>query len=135
MIKKALLLLLCINIIVSTSQAGIFDFLKQNEKETINSFYETTILPLNTPGNIKLVSSYMESKGVSSIKIHVTDYDSDFYIVKDHGVYTNIYPTGANQDKTITLSSQQIRSIASILQDGKITYFEKIELYLMFRSA
>lgn len=133
MIKRILILLLCINIFVASAGASLFPWIKPAPAQASNfeTFYSNTIQPLNTQANTKTMTAYMDSYGVKSIKVHVTDYNRNFYVLK--GQSTALTGTGA--DKSISLTSEQVKSISSMLADSDLSYFEKVQIYLILRGA
>jgi hypothetical protein len=158
MIKKSLLIMLCINILmVSAADASLFSWLSektgiqipavfqpQNQQtptiiyccvtpqQTINPFdilYQTSISPLNTAANIKTLDSYLASRGIQTVKVHVTDANKDFYLLKGSGA-TLEAPERA--DTTIQLTTEQVRTTANILADGQINIIERIQLATIY---
>lgn len=130
MIKKILLVLLCINLLIASAGASLFPWMKPTRASNFETLYNNTIQPLNTQANTNTMTAYMDSYGVKSIRIHVIDYNRDFYILK--GQSTTLTGTG---DKTISLTSEQVKSISSLLADSDLSYFEKVQIYFMLRSA
>lgn len=131
MTKKLLILLLCINIFVATAGAGLFTWAKPTQAKNFETFYSSTIQPLNTQSNINIMTAYMDAHNSRSIRVYVTDYKRDFYVVAGQGTYL----TGTGANKIIRLTSGQIRTAADKLSDGKLSFFEKVELSFMLRSA
>lgn len=154
MIKKSLLILLCINLImVSAADASLFSWLSdvtgikapappQNKQaqttikccvtqqaNTFDTLYQNTILPLNTQANIKTLDSYMTSKGIKNVKVHVIDANRDFYILKGSGATLE---APERIDTTIQLTTAQLKTTAGILSDGQISPLERIQLFSMY---
>lgn len=88
------------------------------------------IYQLNTPANIQILSEKMQYYGINAIRIGVTDYNKDFYVVKGQGLLKD-YPTS---DLNIAVSKAQIEQVKSYIADGKITPYEQFRMWLMFKD-
>ncbi len=85
---------------------------------------------INTPDNIQTLNANLKNYGIRAIKVHVTDYSKDFYVVQGHGLLSD-YPA---YDKEIALSRAQIEQIKGYIQDGKITPYEQFRMWLIYRN-
>ncbi len=129
------------------ASAGLFDWLtipgkqrqtptaaaQSNDKDAaFSSLYMQTVSPLNTPENIKQVSTYMDGNKLQTIQVQVTDLNKAFYVVSGAG--TTLTPP-TRIDKTLRLTTGQVKDAASILADGQISYFERMRLYFILNQA
>jgi hypothetical protein len=133
MIRKLLILtMLCISLYAAPAGAAFFSLpWGNNNHDSYDSFFNKTVLPLNTQNNIQLATSKMSQYNITAIKVNVIDYKQSFYVVNGIGLSKNIV---GSPDKTIKLTSGQIRNLAKILQDGKVTYFESWQLGYYMRG-
>lgn len=135
-VKKALIGLLIINLMVSGASASFFDWIypkaTQQKEISFQDFYDKTVAPLNTNNNIELIGVYLKSYGVTSIRVRVIDYKQDFYVGQGIGA-TLLVP--AVVDGTFYLSSGQVKQIAEMLKDGKLSYFEKLGISLILNKG
>jgi hypothetical protein len=46
----------------------------------------TELHQINTPDNIQTLNAKLKNYGIQAIKVHVTDYSKDFYVVQAHGI-------------------------------------------------
>ncbi|KCZ70432.1 hypothetical protein ANME2D_03347 [Candidatus Methanoperedens nitroreducens] len=88
------------------------------------------IYQLNTPANIQILSKKMQHYGINAIKIGVTDYNKNFYVVKDYGILED-YPTSNIE---ITVSKAQIDQVKHYIADGKITPYEQFRMWMIYKD-
>lgn len=86
------------------------------------------IYQLNTPANIRILSEKMQYYRINAIKIGVTDYNKDFYVVKDRGILKD-YPTSNIE---IAVSKAQIDQVKPYIADGKITPYEQLRMWQIY---
>lgn len=141
--KNTIYLFLATLFMVNVASAGILDFnwlfpAAPAQQETpqddrgaaLYIFYTQTIIPLNTPQNIQHLTTYMQSKNVQAVQVHLTDLDKDFYIVSGEGTTLN---RPVSIDKSLKLTTGQVKDIAGMLVDGQISYWEQWQLITMLR--
>ncbi len=88
----------------------------------------TELHQINTPDNVQTLNAKLKNYGIQAIKVHVTDYSKDFYVVQGHGLLDD-YPA---YDKEIALSRNQIEQIKGYVEDGKITPYEQFKMWLIY---
>ena len=134
--KKLIIAAVLIILIQTASAAWFIPWIKENQQpikdERFTNLYNQVISPMNTMQNINLVTPYMNEYGYRAIKVHVTDYNKDFYVLSGQG--TTLTPP-ARVDKTYSLNSNQVSRGAAMIKDGKIDTFEQWQLILMLRWA
>lgn len=96
------------------------------EKDSFGTFLYN-LMALNTKENIEQLTSEMQSRNVYAVRIHVTNYDKNFYIVSGKGI------TGFSQtyDISYDLSKNQVMKLYDIARDGKVTFAESIKIQLI----
>ncbi len=127
-----IILLLTTNI----ASAGLFDDLLSSLKNkpaisTPESDFKalySEVLSINTNTNIGLINDYMRAYSVNIVKIHVTDYNKNFYVIRSAGTTLE---TPTNFDKEISLSSSQVRQIIGFLSDENISWWEQFHMWSM----
>jgi len=131
-VKKALIGLLIVNLLVSGASASFFDWFNpkvtQQKQIPFQEFYDKTVSPLNTDANIELIGAYLKRYGATTIRVRVIDYHNNFYVGQGIGA-TLLVP--ASVDQTFNLTSGQVRQIADMLKDGKLTYFEEWRISML----
>lgn len=85
---------------------------------------------INTPDNIQTLNANLKNYGIQAIKVHVTDYNKDFYVIQGNGLLSD-YPT---YDKEIALSRTQIEQIKGYVEDSKITQYEQFRMWLIYEN-
>lgn len=85
---------------------------------------------INTPDNIQTLNANLNNYGIQAIKVHVTDYNKDFYVIQGNGLLSD-YPT---YDKEIALSRTQIEQIKGYVEDRKITQYEQFRMWLIYEN-
>jgi hypothetical protein len=138
------LLAVLLILIVNPASASILDniwhsFAPQQQQSTnylvpqpdnFTSLYNE-LQTFNTPQNIGFVSGYMQSYEVNVVQVHVMDYGSDFYVVRDSGI--TLQPP-SQIDKTVKLTAPQIRQIEGYIANGELSWWEQLQLGIMYKQ-
>ncbi len=90
----------------------------------------TELHQINTPDNVQTLNAKLKNYGIQAIKVHVTDYSKDFYVVQGLGILSDY----AVYDKEIALSRTQIEQIKGYVEDGKITPYEQFRMWLIYEN-
>lgn len=96
----------------------------------IESLY-TELQITNTPQNISFISGYMNSYDIKTVRIHVIDYNADFYIVRNSGI-TFLPPSQIN--KTIKLKMCHIKQIEGYVANGELSLLDQLKLSVMYKQ-
>lgn len=96
-------------------------------------YYYREIDPMNTPENIALISQEMKVQGIGILRVYVSDYNQNFYVVKDLGAMYNT-DLGKVSDHYVVLTVNDIQKVKNIISDNKLTFFEKIEIWSMIKN-
>lgn len=91
---------------------------------------------LNTPQAIKLLDVEMDEYKINSLKVRVNfipgycDYCAkNFYVVRGRGVVAD-YPTN---NREVVLTYSQIMKMYPYFQDGNIDFFDRWQLYAIYK--
>lgn len=103
---------------------------QSDNKDEIKPFSET-LMSLNTNTNIQELNSVMDEYGVQAVKVRVSDYNENFYVVKGQGIVQD-YPTN---DREIVLTSKQITRISEYLYDGQLDFFDRWQIYAIIKMG
>lgn len=145
--KRTTVLLLAFILLSAPAHASILDdiFQKimpqpvtvQSDNQIVQTTYKDdfgvflyNLMSLNTPGNVQKLTEEMQKQGISAIKVRVIDYGQDFYVVSGKGV------TGYNEksDRSYQLTKSQITKINDLVQDGDVTFGDKIRIQLIMNN-
>jgi hypothetical protein len=140
--RKIPLLAVLLILTVNPASASILDniwhiFVPQQQSSLVpqedgNALYNE-LLTYNTSQNINLVSGYIQSFRVNVIQVHVVDYNSDFYVVKDEGL-TSTLSCNCSLIKTINLTVPHIRKIEGYMAKGQLSWWDQWQLWMMYKQ-
>lgn len=120
----AVLLLLNISV-----QAWEFPFAPAwNSKEHRWNNLIADLSTLNSPENIKLLNQYMEANRVYVVGFYVTDLQKPFWVAYNEGITTRQFDA-----VNFALTEGQVRQLKGMVEDGKISSWEKFRIWLMLR--
>lgn len=118
-----------LNKLVPHPQPVVVNTPQPQVKDGFNSLM-TELHQINTPDNIQILNANLKNYGIRAIKVHVTDYSKNFYVVQGLGILGDY----AAYDKEIALSRTQIEQIKGYVEDGKITPYEQFRMWLIYES-
>jgi hypothetical protein len=139
-IYTALVILLMVNV----ASASFFDDLRDRfipapqryepitqPRDDFNTFY-SEISGYNTPAVITLISDYMSDYRQDVIRVHVIEYNQDFYIIRGSGILLQPH---SHIDRSISLTKAQIRQIAGFMADGELSWPEQWQMYNIYKPG
>lgn len=133
--KRIIMPLLAVLLILTVNPASAFwnPFASQQsivqQPDNFTSLYDGLQI-LNTQQHIDFVSGYMESHGVKVIKVHVIDYDADFYVISGSGVTLNV---PSHIDTTVKLTESHIRQIEGYVANNEISGWDQVQLLWIYK--
>ena len=83
---------------------------------------------LATPDNLEQLYTTMDSRGVSAVRVDVVEDEClqrTYYLIRDVGIVQS-YP--GDVDETYKISYNQAMNIANMVEDGTVTFKEKVEI-------
>lgn len=123
---------LAILLTVNVASAYFWDgWITTSPKETPISHPASQFNPfvLNTPANIKMLDKEMDDYHTKAIKVKVLGLNSTYYLVKGQGVLAKYH----TNDKEIVLEKNEAEKIVGMLRDGKIDFFERVQISIMLK--
>ena len=130
LVLSALAILFLINITISAS-AWQFPFGQQPKSQAeLWTALSNDLVKLKTPANIATLDENMAKYGVLSVKVEVTDLKREFFVVRGAGV--KFKPQAFKY--TIRLTEGQVRQAMNMVNDGELSWLDKLRLRLMLQS-
>ena len=116
--------------IMQPVQTQIPAFVTNSQKE---QFYDK-ITSFNTPITISNLNKEMDDYNVKVLKVRVrglswNNYEESFYVVRGIGIVLD-YPTN---DREVVLTYNQVNRMIPFFVDGKIDWFERFQLYAIYK--
>jgi len=155
MVRKIVIVLVVLAMSANVVNANIFDDVMQKilpQKTSIMSITIGVTQPedsysnfmgmmylLNTPKSLHNLNKEMVNYNTNSLKVIVTKIpDSNipytFYVVKNVGVMSNYNQWGQDRtDKQVVVTYQQAMKMYPYFTDGEIDFFERWQLYAIYK--
>jgi len=142
---KSILIGYLVLALVTSAQAGLFEDLKNiltpiqtpataQPADGFNAFM-TRMYTLNTPKAIQSLNAEMDDYSVRTIKVSISGIPGEsgtkrFFVARDLGVVTE----AQNYDREVVLTYSQVMRMYPYFQDGKIDFFDRWQLYRIWKG-
>ncbi len=157
MIKRSVVLLVVLVMTTNIVQASLFDDIMQkisphkvsiieistsitHPDDEFKGFMDMMYL-LNTPQALQNLNVEMDNYNTHSVKVWVTKNpwckcNMPFYVIKNHGVASKYDQWGQDKtDKQVVLTYNQIMKMYPYFIDGKIDFFDRWQLYAIYKMG